>query len=535
MTGAGDPGAGIGPARAIAEHLALLADGMDAAARGLPSGAPGWKGLAAAMAGQVLAAEPARFAAVADAFRAGALALARHADALATASVLYRRAEEAPGRAAAALRGQAEALAADSARRTAAEVHALAARAPAEPGRWHRWRHRLAAWPAEIRLGTAEAIEGLASTAGPLVVRLVDPTARAGEGLRAQASALTTAIGHPMELTKAVVDWDTWRANPARAIGHLTPDLLLAMGTGGTAAAVRSSEIASRQQISLAAALERDATARSLSGARAGAARRALIEESATVAGPAKAWAGEGGTGLTAAQNARAEAFHRLSTARADGVARAVEEAARAAGGRLRGLPTRLKSLDSFRRKVSTVMADTGQSLSRVLKRMDDTVRHTIELPDRDYVRGAATAARRLQDLGFHPRAPYNAWHSGRYRGLNSAWVDPASGVSFEVQFHTPASWAATVRTHDLYEVFRRPSTDPRRRVEIGRAIGREFETAPPPGWVQTLRGRNFPPPMPDPIVTPPSLAAPVAAAGAAAAHALVSADRATPKGRSEQ
>jgi hypothetical protein len=465
----------------------------------------------------------------------------------------------------------------------------LAAEAPSEPGRWHRWKEKVGSWHGEIRLGTAEAVEGLASTAGHVSLFLANPLARvrSGSDLRNQASTVVDVVQHPVDLAKAVVDWDTWRTNPARAFGHLTPDLLLALGTGGTAAGVRAAEIASRRQVALGAAMRRDAVTRAASGAQAEVARRRLVEaarsgqanvrpgaahgaqrgltddvrprsgeaglggvtddvrprsgetalggvtddvrpaagQSAHGRGGA-AWTGEGGTWLTASQNASAEAFHRLSTARANAVTRAVEEAAAAAGGLLRGLDTRVKSLESFKRKTATVLTDTGMPLSRVLSGIDDTVRYTMELPDRDYVQGVSEAARRLQDLGYHPKSPHNAWHSGRYRGINSSWVDPASGVSFEVQFHTPASWAATVRTHGLYEVFRRRTTPPARKAEVGQAIAREYETAPRPGWVQALRGNEFPPPVPAPIILPPSCTVPAGLAGAGTAHALISARR---------
>lgn len=41
-------------------------------------------------------------------------------------------------------------------------------------------------------------------------------------------------VQHPQEFAKAALDWDTWKENPARALGHLVPDLLLAAGTAGT-------------------------------------------------------------------------------------------------------------------------------------------------------------------------------------------------------------------------------------------------------------------------------------------------------------
>ena len=46
----------------------------------------------------------------------------------------------------------------------------------------------------------------------------------------------TDPIGFGKELGKALLDWDTWADDPARAIGHLVPDAIVAVATAGTGA-----------------------------------------------------------------------------------------------------------------------------------------------------------------------------------------------------------------------------------------------------------------------------------------------------------
>lgn len=46
----------------------------------------------------------------------------------------------------------------------------------------------------------------------------------------------TDPIGFGKELGKALLDWDTWADDPARAIGHLVPDAVIAVATAGTGA-----------------------------------------------------------------------------------------------------------------------------------------------------------------------------------------------------------------------------------------------------------------------------------------------------------
>ncbi|NYE36590.1 exonuclease VII small subunit [Nocardioides cavernae] len=46
----------------------------------------------------------------------------------------------------------------------------------------------------------------------------------------------TDPIGFGKELGKSLLDWDTWADDPARAIGHLVPDAIVAVATAGTGA-----------------------------------------------------------------------------------------------------------------------------------------------------------------------------------------------------------------------------------------------------------------------------------------------------------
>ena len=46
----------------------------------------------------------------------------------------------------------------------------------------------------------------------------------------------TDPIGFGKQLGKSLLDWDTWADDPARAIGHLVPDAIVAVATGGAGA-----------------------------------------------------------------------------------------------------------------------------------------------------------------------------------------------------------------------------------------------------------------------------------------------------------
>ena len=53
----------------------------------------------------------------------------------------------------------------------------------------------------------------------------------------ALASGLWNDVQHPRVLGKSIVDWDTWARDPARAAGHLVPDVALMLATAGMGAA----------------------------------------------------------------------------------------------------------------------------------------------------------------------------------------------------------------------------------------------------------------------------------------------------------
>lgn len=53
---------------------------------------------------------------------------------------------------------------------------------------------------------------------------------------------LDDPVGFAKEIGKAILDWDTWSDNPAKAIGHLVPDIILAVATLGAGTAASATE-----------------------------------------------------------------------------------------------------------------------------------------------------------------------------------------------------------------------------------------------------------------------------------------------------
>ncbi|MET9863673.1 DUF6531 domain-containing protein [Streptomyces smyrnaeus] len=83
--------------------------------------------------------------------------------------------------------------------------------------------------------------------------------------LAGMADGVAYAAQNPKEFAKAVSNWDEWQRSPARAAGQLTPDLLLALATGGGSALRKGTSAAKDAAERLATrerALRRDGSAR---------------------------------------------------------------------------------------------------------------------------------------------------------------------------------------------------------------------------------------------------------------------------------
>ena len=120
----------------------------------------------------------------------------------------------------------------------------------------------------------------------------------------------------------------------------------------------------------------------------------------------------------------------------------------------------RLKTEDSLRRKISTDMLDNpNKSTDEVLSDIKDSVRYTLRMPADGYANDTNAAVDLLKAKGYENVSWKPSWESPGYKGINSAWRDPATGQVFEVQFHTADSFSAKMEAHPLYEQWRLPDT----------------------------------------------------------------------------
>lgn len=144
-------------------------------------------------------------------------------------------------------------------------------------------------------------------------------------------------------------------------------------------------------------------------------------------------------------------------------------------GRRLAGLEHSLKGKDRLTEKVDDWMsAQADLTAVKAISLIKDAIRYTFMYDETAYSAGVRADCDRLESPGFTPVDRQNSWEDDQYKGINSRWREPDSGMLFEVQFHTQESLDAKELTHPAYERIRDTKTPPdevRRMKEYQREV----------------------------------------------------------------
>jgi hypothetical protein len=128
---------------------------------------------------------------------------------------------------------------------------------------------------------------------------------------------------------------------------------------------------------------------------------------------------------------------------------------------RLAGLEHMVKGEDRLKEKLTDVLlVETHLTARQAIEKVPDAVRFTLTYSAERYSDGVLADIDRLKAEGFEPVRIKNLWHADQYKGINSQWRRPETGLRFEMQFHTPESLDAKELTHEAYERLRRPETE---------------------------------------------------------------------------
>jgi hypothetical protein len=127
---------------------------------------------------------------------------------------------------------------------------------------------------------------------------------------------------------------------------------------------------------------------------------------------------------------------------------------------RLAGLEHMLKGVDRLKEKIAEqLQLHPDVPLRRVAAAVPDAVRFTYEYSETDYADGVRVDVEDMKDSGYELLKLKNLWSEDQYKGINSQWRRPETGLRFEVQFHTQQSLEAKELTHEAYERLRDPLT----------------------------------------------------------------------------
>jgi hypothetical protein len=144
-----------------------------------------------------------------------------------------------------------------------------------------------------------------------------------------------------------------------------------------------------------------------------------------------------------------------------------------------------LKKPDRFKEKLAKlVIRYPGESAETLAAEIHDGVRYTFVSNTEHYIENFWNTSARLQETGFELLFRENNWGNDEYKGVNTRWRDPNSGLPFEVQVHTHESLNAKEQTHKAYARINDTQT-PIEEVESLRQYQREVSAhiPLPHGW----------------------------------------------------
>jgi hypothetical protein len=134
------------------------------------------------------------------------------------------------------------------------------------------------------------------------------------------------------------------------------------------------------------------------------------------------------------------------------------------------------------------ILEEPDADWHELIPRIADGIRYTFCFPDDKYTSGVTEVRESLKVAGFEPYELKNAWadETRAYKGINSTWMDADSGLLFEVQMHTPASWNAKQDSHREYEIIESRSATAEEKEQARQRQGQIFASVPiPDGAVQ--------------------------------------------------
>lgn len=171
-----------------------------------------------------------------------------------------------------------------------------------------------------------------------------------------------------------------------------------------------------------------------------------------------------------------------------------IQSVVRGVGGTMVGLKFRKKTLQSLARKIHNKAEERGKSMEDSAAAIGDALRYTAVFVGKNYAKGVKRTLDAMIKKGYKVEINGKVlpqkfdlhelethWQRGdAYNGVHAILRHP-NGTKVELQFHTPYSFKAKMKTHKMYEESRKPSTSPERRAFLIRKMVEEADSAPVP------------------------------------------------------
>lgn len=156
---------------------------------------------------------------------------------------------------------------------------------------------------------------------------------------------------------------------------------------------------------------------------------------------------------------------------------------AKQAGGEMYKLKYRLKTQASATRKLTKyLLKHPGEEASQV--DLQDMLRYTMRIDDQpsgNYVKSVHLILETLEAQGHSVELVKNCWPRGdNYSGVNTV-LRAASGLAWELQFHTSDSLRVQAETRDMYEELRKVNTPLPRKQALFKQMAAAWDTVPVP------------------------------------------------------
>ena len=161
-------------------------------------------------------------------------------------------------------------------------------------------------------------------------------------------------------------------------------------------------------------------------------------------------------------------------------------------GGELAGLEFRLKTEESYKRKLGKEMTELGIPEEEAVKNMRDVVRYTSLSSKETLANDYYDITEGLSKKGYSVVRVKNTFEKDApYKGIN-AILRNENGVEFELQFHTPQSFELKNGIlHELYEKERLTTTSATEKIALQKQMKEISDSIVFPDGVESIKSFN--------------------------------------------